>query len=322
MPPPSEIRKELAEIDKLVAKNGCIEKELVSGAVGGITATVGRCFNSNSAERFSGTNGNSNQGYNYFSKPFSTVRSFRTGLLGGSGFVAGVAGTTLGATGAAAITGFVACAAWHGAKRAYRLWRRRAARVVLADSDNLPPRLLDQQQLIEGCVRGVHSEEDILVPSDGEDEEQADNGAPQGNAPVDPPPGVNVPLPPAQPARQRRPRRTYVDPYKGDPHRLAPHRSFWIRLAAEARARWGRISRTPANVDIVYQWCFREAQRLTSRPDQPEGSIRKEHLSLYLRTVVESVFVISSEEEALDDLVKMLGKAGKIRGWEDKALGF
>lgn len=242
--------------------------------------------------------------------PAGPIRSLRDGFGAGAGAVAGLVGAT---TGAGIAIGGAALLAYAGGRCCARLaglWRRRRALSKLGDRRGVAPGVCAAIDFATACVNGVYEEEDIVDVEQWEEEDAAP-GAAGGAAGANAGGEAQAAAPPA-PRRQRR--RVYLNPYKGDFHRASVHQSFWVSLAAAARSRWGRIQRTTLNVEAVYQWCRREALTMTATRLQPGGSIRHEHLNRYLPMVVESVFVISTPEIDLDEAVRLIAAAGRVRG--------
>lgn len=199
----------------------------------------------------------------------------------------------------AAIIGLAAGGAIYGAWRfgptIYRSWRRHVAVSRVTDGSYLTAGQQEAFDLLKSCVTGTFDEGEVYdidntaVPPAAQP--AAGDGANQ-----------NTPAP-----------RVYSNPYKGDSSRLRPNRSFWVFLAATARARFGLLHATPANRAMVYQWCVREAQSLTATSRQPTGSIRADHLRRFVPMVVLSVFVKSTEDLDLEVVESLLNDMGRLK---------
>nr|WRQ65438.1 hypothetical protein [Tolivirales sp.] len=203
----------------------------------------------------------------------------------------------------AAIIGVAAGTALYGAWRLgptiYRSWRRHVAVSRINDRSNWSAPKQEAYDTLKACVTGSLDEGEVY------DTEPSTNPPP-----AQPPAGAGPNPAPAPP-------RLFINPYKGDSSRLRANRSFWVFLAASARARFGLLHATPANRAMVYQWCIREAQSLTATSRQPTGSIRADHLRRYVPLVVLSVFVKSEEDIALEAVESMLNDIGVLKTTEE-----
>lgn len=210
------------------------------------------------------------------------------GFAAGVSASAGVVGYSLGTVGVAGVLGALL---WRGAPALARRLKRNSAVSAIREDSKLPGNVREVVDLIKDIVLGVYSEDD-LQPTRAEDANP--DGIPEldadGNCPPPPPPATKADC----------------DPYKFDPTRTLPRRSFWIMLGCEGKAMFGPLPYTAANKRMVFVWLRRRAIEIT------KGSIRASHLATYLPAVTAAVFCRSARDDALEEAVNLLTAAGKI----------
>lgn len=234
--------------------------------------------------------------------------SFATAVGAGAAQSAAVVG---GGVGVLAVAAGALFAIRCGVPLLYKYAKRARAVSLINNGEGLPCEMQESLELIRDCAVGCYDESEYIddpelppppppapVPPGGDDDDGGDDNG--GPPPADGPAGGNGNPPPGTAGDQ-------INPYKGDAGRTRVRRSFWISAAAHARAHFGVMAYTAANVRCVRIWIRRWVL------DQTNGSIRASHLAQNIDQVTASVFVKTSSDLALEKVVQLLADSGRMK---------